>query len=375
MKNTVHLTSVHPRYDTRIFLKECRSLASAGYDVSLVVADGLTDEEKDGVKIYSLAKSKGRLKRILMTPSRVYKKAIELNGEIYHLHDPELIPIGLKLKKRGKKVIFDSHEDVSMQLLSKPYLNRYLRRVLSFIYSNYERFALKQFDVIVTATPFIRDKFKKWHPNVVDINNYPILGELIDVQNYNIKKNKIAYVGGISEIRGIRQMVKVLEFTKNLITLQLAGNFPEGQLRDEVAEYEGWSRVEEKGFVDRTEVKKILNTSVLGLLLILPENINIRNGLPIKMFEYMSAGIPVLASNFPFWKEIIDEYNCGIYVDPYNVQEIAIAIDWIIENPDKALQMGENGREAVKEKYNWGIEEKKLLNLYEKLLLKGGNNI
>jgi hypothetical protein len=107
-----HLTSAHPRDDIRIFLKECRSLAVRGHEVVLVVADGFGDEFRDGVMIADVGRSKGRLDRMVNTTRRVLRKALDLKADIYHLHDPELLPIGLALKSRGKKVVFDAHEDV-----------------------------------------------------------------------------------------------------------------------------------------------------------------------------------------------------------------------------------------------------------------------
>jgi len=89
---------------------------------------------------------------------------------------------------------------------------------------------------------------------------------------------------------------------------------------------------------------------------------------PNKLFEYMSAGIPVISSNFPLWKEIVEGHQCGICVDPLKPDEIAKAIQWILDNPEKAKKMGENGRRAVEEKYNHTVEEKKLLTLYKLLL-------
>jgi glycosyltransferase involved in cell wall biosynthesis len=342
-------------------------LAFKYYDVSLIVADTLPDEIKDGVKIFGVKKEKNRFYRILKTPEIVYRKAIELNADVYHLHDPELILIGIKLKKRGKKVIFDSHEDIPMQILDKPYLNKYLLRVISKMFVFFEKKAIKYFDFIIAATPFIRESMLKLHSHVIDINNYPITEELNTIER-QMDSNVffVCYVGGITEIRGIKQMIKALENCATNVRLKLAGDFFSALLRDEVRQYKGWEKVEELGFVDRNGIKKIFTESAIGLVLLLP-NENHLNAQPVKLFEYMAASLPVIASNFPHWEEIIKSNQCGICVDPCNSREIALAIDLLINNKPMAEEMGKNGRKAVFEKYNWQNESRKLFDLYDKI--------
>ena len=364
-----HLTTVHPRRDVRILLKECRSLARAGYRVFLIVADGKGTEVDGDVTIVDVGAAANRFDRMRNATRRVLEKALELELEICHLHDPELIPIGLELKRRGKRVIFDAHEDVPKQLLNKPYLNAWVRRALSWGFGAYESRACRQFDAIVAATPFIRDKFLGVNPRSVDVSNFPLLGELTTDIEWQDKSRQVCYVGGISAIRGIRELVAAMEEVRSGARLQLCGSFSEPDVEVEVKQRTGWSAVDELGYLDRVAVREVLGRCVAGLVTLHPLP-NYLDSQPIKMFEYMSAGIPVIASDFPLWREIVVGNQCGLCVDPMNPSEIARAIDLLVDDPERARRMGEHGRTAIRDRYNWAVEERKLLGLYGELSIE-----
>ena len=219
-----HLTSVHKDGDVRIFHKECVSLVEAGYRVSLIIPNTSTRIEKD-VNIISFEAPKGnRLTRMTKTVNIVYKMAIEVNAEIYHFHDPELLRIAKKLKKKVKIVVYDVHEDLPRQLLSKKYLKPIIRRILSKFIEKYENKVSSKLDAVITATPFIRDRFLSINKNTIDVNNFPILKELLIDFPYEEKmENNICYVGGIEPTRGIKELVQSLESTN--VKLLLAGSF------------------------------------------------------------------------------------------------------------------------------------------------------
>ena len=189
-----HLTSVHPRNDTRIFYKECSSLAKAGHSVTLVVADGQGDEEKNGVHIIdSGAKPKSRITRMQQTVEKVVGKSISINAEIFHLHDPELLRLVPKLLKHGK-VIYDVHEDLPRQIMSKHWIPKFLRRSIAFISEITENYYAGKVNGIITATPFIKERFAKVNQRVVNINNFPKLEEFREIEQTNSGERLACYV-------------------------------------------------------------------------------------------------------------------------------------------------------------------------------------
>lgn len=368
MIKVCHLSSAHTRYDIRIYMKECCSLAGAGFAVTYIVADGKGDESKNNVSILDVGVSTGRINRMLAVTRRVLLKARSVDADIYHLHDPELIPIGLILRRSGKKVIFDAHEDFPKQLLTKPYLNKHLAKCMSHFFSIFERWAFRKFNALVAATPSIQTSLAGLNKYVVDINNYPLPGELSsDTINWELKGNVVCYIGAISSIRGILPLVDAMSLAKSDTTLEIAGKFSEVDIKKQVMRHRAWDKCIDHGLVDRGEVKSILERAFAGIVTFLPVP-NHTDSQPNKMFEYMSAGIPVIASNFPLWRDIIDGNNCGVCVDPLDAQAIADAIDMLATNLPLAERMGKNGQRAVVESYNWKVEEVKLVSLYSKLV-------
>ena len=366
-----HITTAHQPFDDRIFHKECKTLAKNGYRVFLI-AQHNNCEVIEGVHIIPLPIAKNRMQRITIFPIKALLKAIKLKADIYHFHDPELIPIGviLKLIKR-KIVIYDVHENYSKQILSKNYLPKKYRKIMSKIYKNIEFYSSLLFNGIITATDDILSNFY-YHNNAVSARNFPILGYLPSRNKFKKEKHDefiIIYEGGIFEERGIIQTINALELIDipYKVQLYLYGKFDPPELERKAKNLKGFKKVIYKGYVEYRKIPLILEKADAGIACLLPLP-NYFAAFPNKLGEYMMAGIPVIASNFPLWKEIVEGNECGICVDPTKPEEIARAVKYLIDYPEESRRMGENGRKAVLEKYNWEIESKKLLKLYNKLL-------
>lgn len=362
-----HLTSAHPVEDIRIFHKEASSLANSGLFDVFLIAVNCEEKTFNNVKIVSaISKSSSRLWRIIQHSKAAYQKALELDAEIYHFHDPELLPYGLKLKRKGKIVIYDSHEDVPRQILGKPWIPLFIRKPIAYFFEKYENYVSKRLSFIVVSTPTIKKRFISINPNCEAICNYPILKENTELPSWESRKNEICYIGGITKIRGIIELVQALNLIPE-IKLNLAGPISPVSLREELEALPAWKNVKDYGFVDRKTIVEILNKSKVGVVTLHPQE-NYLDSLPIKMFEYMYAGIPVIASNFPLWEKIVNDNNCGICLDPFDIQAIADSISLLLNDDEKSKQMGENGRNAVLNQFNWENEEKKLVELYLNLI-------
>jgi glycosyltransferase involved in cell wall biosynthesis len=344
----------------------CCSLQRKGFDVVLIVADGQGNEIKDNVKIIDVGRASNRFLRILNIPGKIFDKAKKLKADLYHVHDPELLPISLKLRRLSLRVVFDSHEDVPKQILNRDYLPKSMLWLMSICIGLYEIYCAKKLNGIICATPYIASKFSKINNFSIDINNYPLISEFDINENPRRKRNEICYIGNISLARGIKEMITALSSADTRISMNLCGKFSESGLEESCRSLTGWNRVVYHGFIGRKDVVNIMERSILGFVILHPIP-NYIDSLPVKMFEYMASGLPVIASNFPLWKEIIAESNSGICVDPLDTLSIAAAINYIFNNPDIAEIMGENGKKAVNDRYNWNIEETKLIDFYNKI--------
>ena len=371
MSKVCHITVVHPRYDIRIFIKETTTLAKNSYDVSLIVADEFNDEVNQQVKIYTVGKPQSRLQRMFKTSKKVYAKILQLKPDIVHFHDPELMLIALKLVKHNIKVIYDVHEDLPKQVMSKHWLPRLIRPLVAKLVERLESYCSKKFYGIITATPIIGARFLQYNQNTLVICNYPSLLELPESNvSWDLRENRLCYIGSIAKTRGIVPLINSL--AKSKLTLDLAGSFSGDIDLVTISQLLGSEYINYLGVIDRTEVIALLNRVKVGIVTLLPTPSYIES-LPIKMFEYMLAGIPIVASNFPLWSEIIEKYQCGILVDPNDEIAIANACNLLINDAKTAWQLGFNGKQAALKFFNWEQESIKLIDFYRDILVLSKN--
>jgi len=357
----------------------CRTSAAAGYEVTLLCADNLPDEVIDGVHIVPASgKPVSKSERATKTVKALYKKALEVDADIYQLHDPELIPICRKLKKKGYRVIFDSHEDMPAQIKIKTWIPVLLRQIVSFSYYILEKQVTKKLDYVFSVTEPITSRFAGYGVKTETIHNYPLLSEFETFQKAESGESEadgkdrdgrktppvLCFTGNISITRGMRQMFRVMETVD--ARLIIAGKI----FINEDAEFDELLKthpdVEFRGPYTREDMLEIYRESDAALLLLLPTRNHVQS-LPNKLFEYMAGGLPVIASDFAIWRPIFEKHQCGIQIDPANEQAVTDAVTYMLTNPREARRMGENGIRAVEEEYNWERESRKLLAVYQQL--------
>lgn len=371
MHKVVHLTTVHHPFDNRIFHKECKSLTDAGYNVVLIApADG--DQMIDNIFLRALPKPKNKITRMLRTSIQLYKIALAENGEIYHFHDPELIFLGLLLKLKKKTVIYDVHEDYQSSLAQKDYLPKYLRGILAVAFSWLESFFSKFF-VIILAEKYYIQRF----PRGIHVLNYPNKDNflLYPLNSPDVSRPMLLYTGSITQDRGACIYASILKVVGD------AEVYLVGKCKEELAEKLLESAGKEKHRLNIVGVNRyvffeeIIDYYRKGCwtagLAIFPPTPHYFNKELTKFFEYMGAGIPIICSDFPVWRSLMEKTGAGICVNPDNLNEIRDAIEFLVRNPEKAKEMGSNGRRAVLQEYNWENEETKLINFYKHIIPDG----
>ncbi len=364
-----HVSCVHFTYDVRIFQKECKSLVREGYDVHLVISG--KNEKKDGVIIHGIGEiPKGRMQRMLFHTRRAFREACKVDADIYHFHDPELLPYALKMKRRGKKVIFDSHENVLDIFADKRYIWKPIRSILEPAYRYYMGECLKKMDLVITVDAMIKEKIQKYNQDVVLVSNYPeIKMDRGDIQNPLGQEHGayICFAGGITP-QWNHEIVMKAAYRAG-VKYVMCGKGSEEYIKL-LKQCREWENVVYCGMVSHEEVICLLEDAIAGVAVLdYSNNTNWKRGTlgNTKLFEIMVSGIPVICTAFSSWEKIISDYDCGICLEPKDEDALTEAICYMIENRGEAKEMGVRGCTAVKSHYNWNVEERKLLDAYRKL--------
>jgi glycosyltransferase involved in cell wall biosynthesis len=364
-RTVVHVTTVHPRYDTRIFKKELAAVAKAGFRAELIVADSIGSERKEGIDVIDVGGTRGRLARMLVLPFRAFRVIRRRRPALVHFHDPELLPIALMLQALGYHVIYDAHEDVPRSLMSRRWIPAGVRGIVSKVAELVEHFVARRLTAVVAATPVIGSRFQNIGADAVTIRNYPVFSKTAFELARNPLPRTFCYIGAISKHRGIIEMISAVERID--CKLILAGRFGDSEFQRYVSGLTGWKNVQYLGNVDYEEIWSIMGRSLAGFLLLHPVQ-NYVDALPVKMFEYMAAGLPVVCSNFHGWPDIVRANRAGLVCNPFNIDEITAAMEAIIRSPGAATEMGQRGRATVASEYLWENEANRLISLYERIL-------
>lgn len=376
------LTSVHPPLDTRVFYRQARSTAAAGF-ATLLIAPGAPAKPVDGVRFGSLPSVGGRAGRLLRWPV-LFWKAMRAKADVYHFHDPELLPWGVLLHWVTRKpVIYDSHEYLREDILGKQWIPARLRRPIAAIADRVEKWAGRRLSAVVVVTEEMGARFEAADARrVVLVRNLPPLLAEAAADVPRAETPIVSYAGLMNVERGldilsetarlVRERVPAAEF-HILGTIEWDGMPEEDRQRSAAAWAEAGVRF--LASVPPGEVHAIIARGRVGWLPRSPQYENNLLAWPNKLVEYMTARLPIVASDLPLQARVVRENDCGRVVAPVSPAAHAAAIVELLEDPAEAERLGENGYVAACTKYTWDAEARRLHTLYTDLSHSGEPSI
>ena len=368
MRHFCYLTGLYSRYDVLIFERQGKSLVEAGFRVTYIVCDDKPDETIGGIEIISTGfKPKSRWDRFLNTSKILLDAALKVDADVYQISDPELISLVKPLKKRGKKVVFNLREYYPDMLKTKHYIPKSFRSIASKCYERMMRNTLKKYDAVFAVTSWILDIIqKKWGAaNAYLLTNFPRVNQdfHLTYEEYCRRGDVLCYEGTIYRVSRQENVFKALE-NLPMVHYVLAGKIDENYAYIKNLPY--WEKVE---FIDGFELKDLKNIFAKSTMANVFRDFGGNDGSlgVIKIFESMEAALPVLLADVPLYRSMVEKYHCGICVDPNNTQQIEDAIRFLVEHKEKAYRMGQNGRRAVVEEYNWEKQARNYIKIINSL--------
>jgi glycosyltransferase involved in cell wall biosynthesis len=364
--SVVMLANGHPVFDTRIFVKEAITLTKAGYKVCIILPAS-ESVVKDGVEIIALPDPLAGWKKLIVNPWRILRRAIrQPRTAVFQIHDSNILLVGVALRCLGRKVIYDAHEDTPLQISYQHWMSPFVRKIYAWFYFVLEKFCGWIFHYIIVAEPVI-GKYFPAHKTAL-VRNFPIVDSFRSHTPvpYKSRKKNLTYIGTLTAVRGLFEMAKGAKLAKSTMDFEfvLGGKFSPASLEQKVLSefpvtFLGW--VSYNGLVD------VLFNSRIGIIITHPIE-RYKTNYPVKLFEYMAAGLPVIVGKNTEAAGFVQEANCGIVVDPMNINEIAQAIIRLFSNEQESEDMGLRGQKLIFEKYNWEVDAETLLRVVNKVM-------
>lgn len=372
MTEIVHLTSVHQPFDPRIFHKQLRSIAGAGYEATLL-AHHERSLVRDGITVLSVGDPDSREERWRNLP-RLYRAARRRDAALYHCHDPELLPVAVALSVRTEAaVVYDVHEDYADAIRVREWIPPSLKPALAEAFPAVQSVLTDRLDLVVTADDATRDRIAAQSASpVVSVRNFPRVAdsEIRDVPVSRDSEYVLSYVGGLDRERGLLAMLSTLADLREAGTdaeLWLLGPFQDDAIEERartlMADRGIESHVRLFGYVDYDRIFSYLAATDVGLLL--ADEARFARNVPTKFFEYLYCRLPVVMTDVPSLRPYrSDEYATVVDED----EEPTGAIADLLADADRRERMGEAGRRKVTAEYSWGAEKERLLAAYQAIL-------
>jgi len=313
-----------------------------------------------------------RRERVAHVVPAVYRRAVEQDAELYHFHDPELIPLALLLRRRHKKVIYDVHEDYPSTINSSSWLPHRVRGTAAWFFGRLERYAAQRFSALIGANSEITRRISPFNPHTITIGNYPSFKDYPFAPGFDTARyaaGALVSFGGISGRTCTQAIVEALGLLPATVKadLLLGGSVWSKDLFTAIAQMPGWSRVTYAKLLPVSVMLERLLSASVAFILFSPEPNHFGVGSN-RFFEALAAGLPVITSNFPNWEKLVNGIGCGIAVDPTDPRAIAEATLYLLSHPAEAAAMGRRGYEVAAARFNWELESCKLDQLYRQLL-------
>lgn len=347
-----------------LIYRQSKSLRDAGYETTFYMTDPVDDSDENGPIIKTFGKNnRGYLYRIFILPWKVYKILKSENADVYQTSALEFLCVCFLLKKKGKKVFFHLRESHPYTFSSKVHCNQLVSKIIVATMKYFMKFVFNRIDGVFVVAQDQIDYLKKW-----PINNYYLLGNFPEINedfdltfsDYLKRDNTIIYFGSIYKISRQEVFFEALSNVPQASYL-LAGKFYGNEYSEYLKSHYYWNKVEFINGFEKNELPKLLSRSIVSNVL---RDFSKIKACPngslgiIKIFESMEAGIPIICSDVPVYRKMMEEYKCGILVDPNDAKQIEDAIKFLLENKEEAWKMGQEGRRAVLEKYSWNAVSK-----------------